>query len=406
MKALKKLLIFITAAVSVLLGGCNVGNDIVDTLRKVSISDILDAKLPCVNAEELYERKKVSVPPELLTVYGFPSYYDGTNIYFLRDSIPALGSNSRTGQGGSPRTALIAYYDMAKGELVTVFEEDSRNFIFYNLAGVYNSCIYYFKGEARDNSERVTTELYRLSLYSKQPEMIIDFEMPHDSCTASLNSFCTYDRYIFFSDGQTDGSDTSYLIYRYNTQNGQIEEFLKDAKNPMSFKNGIAYFRETEKGLEIHYLDLQSNTDEVLNDSFESIRNDMGYSGGGDIFMETVRYEENEEEKPTAELGYIDRENPDGIITIAALPESGAVSGLTGGTLLIMDIYGEQLIYDSELRCFAKPNINREYIKGYASEGSLLFLCYDALLKNPVIYIYTPRENANTTVPYSGKENR
>lgn len=404
MRALKKLLAFILiAAVLLSFEGCSFGSDIIDSMHKVDISDILDAKLPCVNAEELYEKKKINVPPELLTVYGLPSYYDGTDIYFLRDNVPSMGSG-RSAQGGAPRTALIAYYDILKQEPVTLFEEDSQNYIFYNLAGVYNSCIYYFRGEARDNTERVTTQLYRLSLYSKRPEMIMDFEMPHYSCNTSLNSFCTFDRYIFFSDGRTDGSDTAYLIYRYNTQSGQIEEFIKDAKNPVSFKNGIAYFKGSGEELQIHYLDLQDNTDEILEVPVELIQNDMGYSGGGDIFLETLRYDE--EDKPIPEFGYIDSESSEGIVAIAALPESGAIYGLTGGRLLIMNIYGSRLIYDSGHRCFAKPNINREYIAGYASGNSLLFFCYDALLKNPVIYIYMPKESADTTAVSSGKENR
>lgn len=404
MKALKKLLVFIMIAVSMLMNGCSTGDDIIDALHKVSISDILETKLPCVNAEELYKMEKITAPSELLTRYGFPSSFDGTNIYFLRDNIPVLGSNSRNAQGGSPRSATIAYYDIYKEELVTLFEEDSSGYVFYNLAGVYNSCIYYFRGTAINDSERITTQLYRLSLYSKQPEMIIEFEMPHYSCNTSLNSFCTFDRYIFFSDGHYDGTHTKYLIYRYNTQSGQIEEFIKDAKNPVSFKNGIAYFKETDEKLEIHYLDLQTNEDKLLEGSFEDVQNGMGYSGGENIFFETVR--DDGEGNPVSELGYIDSEGSDEIITAATLPENGIITNMTGKKMLLMEIYGEQLIYDSEHRCFAKLNINRGYASGCASENSVLFFCYDDMLKNPVIYVYAPREEAEEPVLYSRKENR
>lgn len=403
MKALKELLIFMLIA-SVLLGGCSAGDGIIDSLHKVSISDILETDFPCVNAEELYERKKASAPPELLSKYGFPSSFDGTNIYFLRDNAPSLGNNSRNASGGASRTALIAYYDISKEEFVTLFEEDSSRYIFYNLAGVYNSCIYYFRGEAWNNNERITTQLYRLSLYAKQPEMIINFEMPHYSCNTSLNSFCTFDRYIFFSDGHHDESGTSHLIYRYNTQSGQIEEFINDAKDPIPFKDGIAYFKETKEKLEIHYLNLLSNEDKVLDGSFESVRNNMGYSGGGDIFLETVCYDEDE--NPVSELGYIDSDGSDEIITIATLPENDLISNMTGNKLLLIEIYGDQLIYDSEHRCFAKLNINREYSAGYASENSVLFFCYDNMLQNLVIYTYTPRDDGRETTLNSEKGNK
>lgn len=402
MKALKKLLVFIMIAVSMLPSGCSAGDDIIDTLHKVSISDILETKLPCVNAEELYKREKITAPPELLTRYGFPSCFDGTKIYFLRDNIPVLGNGSRNGQGGALRTAAIAYYDISKEELVTLFEEDSSGYIFYNMAGVYNSCIYYFRGTAVNDSERITTQLYRLSLYSKQPEMIIEFEMPHYSSNTSLNSFCTFDRYIFFSDGHYDGSGTRYLIYRYNTQSGQIEEFIENAKNPVAFKNGIAYFRETDEGLEIHCLNLQTNEDTLLEGSFETVQNGMGYSGGGTIFFETLH--EDGEGNPVSELCYIDPEDSNEIITAAVLPENGIISNMTGKRLLLIEIYSHQLIYDSVHRCFARLNINRGYISGYASENSVLFFCYDDMLKNPVIYVYAPMEEGNPAI-YSRKEN-
>lgn len=402
MKALKKLLIFVLSAVTVLFGGCSTGDGIIDSLHKISISDILETNLPCVNAEELYERKKAAAPPELLAKYGFPSSFDGNNIYFLRDNVPSLGNNNRSASGGVPRTALIAYYDLLKEEFVTLFEEESSRYIFYNLAGVYNSCIYYFRGESRRSDEIATTQLYRLSLFAKQPEMIIEFESPHYSCNTSLNSFCTYDRYIFFSDTHRDGNRREHLIYRYNTQNGQIEEFIKDAKDPVPFRDGIAYFKETEEKLEVHYLNLQSNEDKLLG-GFESVRNNTGYSGGGDIFLESVYFDE--EDNPVSELGYIASDGSDEIISIAELPENG-VSNMTGNRMLLMEIYGDQLIYDSEHRCFAKLNINREYSAGYASENSVLFFCYDNMLQNPVIYIYTPRDDGRETTLDLEKRNR
>lgn len=403
MKALKKLLIFMLIAVSVLLGGCSAGDGIIDSLHKVNISDILETNFPCVNAEELYERKKIPAPPELLAKYGFPSCFDGNNIYFLRDNVPSSGNNSRSASGGVPRTALIAYYDLSKEEFVTLFEEESSRYVFYNLAGVYNSCIYYFRGESRNGDEIATTRLYRLSFFAKQPEMIIDFETPHYSCNTSLNSFCTYDRYIFFSDTHNDGSRREHLIYRYNTQNGQIEEFINDAKDPVPFKDGFAYFKETEERLEVHYLDLQSNEDKLLG-GFESVRNNMGYSGGGDIFLESVYFDE--EDNPVSELCYIDPDVSDKIIPIAELPDNGVVSNMTGNRMLLMEIHGDQLIFDSEHRCFAKLNINREYSAGYASENSVLFFCYDNMLQNPVIYIYTPRDDGSETTLVSEKGNK
>lgn len=403
MKALRKLLIFILSAVSVLLGGCGTEDGIIASLHKVSVSDILDTDYPCVNAEELYERKKIPAPPELLSKYGFPSGFDGTNIYFLRDNVPLAESNNRISAGSVPRTALIAYYDISKEELVTLFEEDSGSYIFYNLAGVYDSCIYYFRGEAKSSDERITTGLYRLSFYSKQPEMIIDFKMPHYSCNTSFNSFCTFDRYIFFSDGQYDGTETRHLIYRYNTQSGQIEEFINNAKNPVSFKDGIAYFRETEKKLEIHYRNLLSNEDRVLEGSFETVQNSTGYSGGGDIFLETLSCDEDE--NPISELGYIASDGSEEIVPIAVLPESGLISNITGSKILLMDIYGDQLIFDSVHRCFARLNINREYSVGYASDNSVVFLCYDKMLQNLLIYVYTPRDDGNETSLYLEKGN-
>lgn len=403
MKALKKLLIVALSAVTMLLGGCSTEDGIIDSLHKISISDILETDLPCVNAEELYERKKAAAPSELLAKYGFPSSFDGNNIYFLRDNIPSAENNARGASGGAPRTALIAYYDISKEEFVTLFEEESSKYIFYNLAGVYDSCIYYFRGESRRSDEVVTTKLYRLSFFSKQPEMIIEFEFPHDSCNTGFNSFCTYDRYIFFSDTHRDGNRREHLIYRYNTQSGQIEEFIKGAKDPVPFKDGIAYFKETEEGLEVHYLDLQSNEDKLLG-GFESVLNNTGYSGGEDIFLETVHFNENDD--PVSELGYVDPDGSGKIITVAELPENGVITNMTGNRMLLMEIYGEQLIFDSEHRCFAKLNINREYSAGYASDNSALFFCYDSMLQNPVIYIYTPRDDGREITLASEKENK
>lgn len=402
MKFLKGAAIFLLIGLAVMLGGCNENGSLISSLTKVSVSDILDTELPCVNAEELYERKRFSAPPELLTKYGFPSGYDGNNIYFLRDSVPA-SEKGRASQNSSPRTALIAYYDLNKGELVTLFEEDSDKYIFYNLAGVYDSCIYYYRGEASENHDRITTQLYRLSIYSRQSEIIIDFEMPHHSDKAALNSFCTYEKSIFFSDGhykEVDGETViRHMIYRYNTQNGLIEEFIEDAKDPVPYREGIAYFREKETGIEIHYLNLQSNEDKIIAENLGDIINGTGYSDGGDIFVETAFYDG--EDTFRSSLGYIDE---NGFTSIAVLPENSFIYSLSGKEMLLLELDGRQLIYDSENGCFARLNINREYSAGYAAESSVLFFCYDDSLKNTVIYVYVPRADNRETTTTSKKE--
>ena len=79
---------------------------------------------------------------------------------------------------------------------------------------------------------------------------------------------------------------------------------------------------------------------------------------------------------------------------------------MTGNRMLLMEIYGEQLIFDSEHRCFAKLNINREYSAGYVSDSSALFFCYDSMLQNPVIYIYTPKDDGREITLASEKENK
>ena len=79
---------------------------------------------------------------------------------------------------------------------------------------------------------------------------------------------------------------------------------------------------------------------------------------------------------------------------------------MMGNRMLLMEIYGDKLIYDSEHHCFAKLNINREYSVGYASENSVLFFGYDNMLQNLVIYIYTPRDDGRETTINSEKGNR
>lgn len=393
MKALKGVLTAALLVVSALLGGCD-GGGAIASLSRAGVSDILDTDLPCVNAEELYEREKFSAPPELLARYGIPSGFDGTNIYFLRDSIPVRKKNNGT-QAANPRTALIAYYDVRGGELFTLLEESSEKYIFYSFAGAYDHTVYYFRGEAAENFDRVTAQLYRISMYTKQPEKIIDFEMPHYPLKTALNSFCACEKSIYFSDGhyeKADGEAASYTIYRYNTQNGQIEEFLKGAKDPVPYMEGFAYFRESDEGLEIRYFNLQSGEDEAVTEPLSGVINGTGYSGGGDIFLEVSYYDDDENFR--SRLGYVG--SSDGFKEIAELYPGSIVYSITGKDILLLEIGGRLLIYDSTNRCFARLNINREYVTGFAAEASVLFIGYDDSMKNVVIYIYEPKGKEET----------
>lgn len=385
MKGFKGCLALILALLFILpVSGCGEGS--VEQLDKASVSDIIKTSISCVNAEELYERKKFPVPAELLTQYGLPSGFDGNNIYVFRNSVPEAPLNDNN--SSSSRSGLAAYYDIAKGEITTLFEETSSKFISYRLLGIYDSSVYYLRSESGSAEEACFDAIYRVSLFTKMPEKIAQLQTAADE----RFSLCFSEKYVYFSDlvyfnDEKGENGEKNVIYQYNTQSGQLEEFTSGCSNPVKYKDGIAYFKDIgDNRLQMMsfnpakgeaFLDIMYYTD------FEKYL----HFGGETLFFERTK----QSEEGTDVISLV-RFSENGSKEIGEMYEGSRILSVSGDDRVLFDINGKPLIYDIENGCFAKPNINREYVIGYSAERSIMIIGYDETLINAVIYVYQPKE--------------
>ncbi len=398
MKLFKKAAMLIYVLSVLLLNGCEASESI-GNLDRADISYLMDTEIPCVNAEELYERKRYDAPQALIKQYGFPSGFDGKNLYVLRDNTPVSEHANNTYPSGF-HSGLIAYYDIDKGEFITLYEEKSNNYIYYNYAGVFDSCLYYYRGEEELNdNEKLTYKLYRISFYSKQPEEIFEFNTAHFSSVSGLTPFVNYKKYLFFHDmikreDSENNTEQKYtdIIYRYNTQNGTFEKLLENAKFPMEYKNGIAYLTEKndEDKYNITYLDLEKNSEEEIGEINYSEFGNRVFSNKNNIFF-LSKSQDSESGRYITEIKNADK---NGCQLFGRVVNNSNINTTDGELMLLIGSDNGYMIYDERHNCLSQLNINRQYNVGYASDDSVMFFCYDNEIKNAILYIYSPKDES------------
>lgn len=389
---------FVCAALAVLLflGSCEKHDDVLNNLEKADISYIMKTNLTCVNGEELYIKTPFYVPSDILIRYENPVYFDGRRLYFFRNSITETETNSgRTVRGGAvaPRTAVIACFDIEKNEIELILEEENKKHISYTFAAFEDSYLYYYRLEQKDGagSPDDTAALYRIGIEEKKAEKIADIPVINGAVSNSRG--VAAGECIYFGQQQYGDDDIVYIVYSYNTNSKKYEEFKTGINNLMKYKSGIAYTKDSGG---VYSFDPSDGSETEIYASAQNEKEEKiaFYSNGEKIFYRLI---ESDEEKDTAEIGYISDGKKKNIGW--DFDNKNGLPFMEGEKMLLINMpHKKSIIYDEKHNCLARINLNRENCQGFPAEDSVMFVCCDSGGQNPIFYLYS-REKVKIQLP-------
>lgn len=177
------------------------------------------------------ELSQAEVP---LTLNNIPAYIDGEDFYY---TMGVSYDPFDLDNGGISGWIVLK----RNGEEITLLNDAPRNekhSLEFIIQGVYDGYLYYCRNEYSDETIP-KLELCRVNIATRDNGII---------CPVSMGRFARSGDYLYFSDYAEGGC----TVYRYNTVEGELENFKQGAEYPSPYKGGIVYLQSSDYSVYFH----------------------------------------------------------------------------------------------------------------------------------------------------------